>query len=181
MARLGAVLLKLALRSLHRAASLSGAAQTFSVALRRPQCIVGLISDLGTCRFQAKGRRVTTEARPAKQTKLLVVEDDVMIRVVLADMLCELGYTVTAEAASIEEALEATRKTDFDLAILDADLKGRSVSLIADALVARDIRFVFVTGYGDHGLPAYRDRPTLRKPFQIDALKCALQERLGTG
>jgi len=69
--------------------------------------------------------------------------------------------------------LEAARKTDFDLAILDADLKGR-VSPVADVLVARDIRFVFVTGYGDHGLSAYRDRPTLRKPFQIDALKRAL-------
>jgi hypothetical protein len=79
------------------------------------------------------------------------------------------------------DTLEATRKTDFDLAILDADLKGRSVSPVADALVARDIWFVFITGYGDHGLPAYRDRPTLRKPFQIDALKRTLQERLGTG
>jgi len=124
---------------------------------------------------------VAIEARSAKQTKLLVVEDDAMIGMLLADMLDELGYTVAAEAASIDEALEATRKTDFDLAILDADLQGRSVSLIADALVARDIRFVFVTGYGDHGLPAYRDRPTLNKPFKIDALKCALQERLGTG
>ena len=123
---------------------------------------------------------MATEAQPAKQTKLLVVEDDAMILMVLADMLCELGYTVAAEAASIDEALEATRKTDFDLAILDADLKGQSVSPIVDALVARDIRFVFVTGYGDHGLPAYRDRPALRKPFQMDALKRALQERLGT-
>ena len=124
---------------------------------------------------------MATEAQPTKQTKLLVVEDDVMIRVVLADMLCELGYTVAAEAASIDEALEATRKTDFDLAILDADLKGRSVSLIADALVARDKRFVFVTGYGDHGLPAYRARPPQRKPVQMNAIKCALPERLGTG
>jgi CheY-like chemotaxis protein len=124
---------------------------------------------------------VVTEAQPAKQAKLLVVEDDEMIRMLLADMLCELGYTVAAEAASIDEALEATRNTHFDLAILDADLKGRSVSPVADALVARDIRFVFVTGYGDHGLPAYRDRPILRKPFQIDALKRTLQERLGTG
>jgi CheY-like chemotaxis protein len=124
---------------------------------------------------------VATEARPAKQTKVLVVEDDVMIRVVLADMLCELGYTVAAEAASIDEALEATRKTDFDFAILDADLKGRSVSPVADALVARDKRFVFITGYGDHGLSAYRNRPTLRKPFQIDTLKRALQERVRTG
>jgi len=89
----------------------------------------------------------------------------------LADMLDEIGYTVAAEAASIDEALEATRKTDFDLAILDADLEGRSVSPVADALVARDIGFVFVTGYDDHGLFAYRDRPTLKKPFQIDALK----------
>ena len=124
---------------------------------------------------------MATEARPAKQTKVLVVEDDVMIRVVLADMLCELGYTVAAEAASIDEALEATRKTDFDFAILDADLKGRSVSPVADALVARDKRFVFITGYGDHGLSAYRNRPTLRKPFQIDTLKRALQERVRTG
>ena len=124
---------------------------------------------------------MATEAHPAKQTKVLVVEDDVMIRTVLADMLCELGYTVAAEAASIDEALEATRKADFDLAILDADLKGQSVSPIADALVARDIRFVFVTGYGDHGLSAYRDWPTLRKPFQMDALKRALQEHLGHG
>src|SRR5262245_16756787 len=104
-----------------------------------------------------------------------------MSGMVLGDMLCELGHTVAAEAASIDEALEATRKTDFDLAILDADLKGQSVSPIADALVARDIRFVFVTGYGDHELSAYRDRPTLRKPFRMDALKRALQERLGTG
>jgi DNA-binding NtrC family response regulator len=114
---------------------------------------------------------VAIEAQPAKQAKLLVVEDDEMIRLLLADMLGEIGYTVAAEAASVEEALEATTKNSFDLAILDADLKGRSVSPVADALVARDIRFVFVTGCGDHGLPAYRNRPTLNKPFQIDALK----------
>src|SRR6266478_2352162 len=86
----------------------------------------------------------------------------------IADMLGEIGYTVAAEAGTVE--LEATRKTDFDLAILDADLEGRSVSPVADALVARDIGFVFVTG-SDHGLFAYPDRPTLKKPFQIDALK----------
>ena len=113
---------------------------------------------------------MATEAQLAKQAKLLVVEDDALIRMLLADMLGEIGYTVAAEAGSVDEALEATRKTDFDLAILDTDLNGRSVSPVADALVARDIGFVFVTG-SDHGLFAYRDRPTLKKPFQIDALK----------
>ena len=95
-------------------------------------------------------------------------------------MLCEIGYTVAAEAASIDEALEARRKTDFDLAILDVDLKGRSVSPVVDALVARDIGFVFVTGYDDHGLFAYRDRPTLKKPFQIDALKRCCKSALSS-
>ena len=123
---------------------------------------------------------MATEAQPAKQAKLLVVEDDVLVRMLLADMLGEIGYTVSAEAASIDEALEATRKTDFDLAILDADLEGRSVSPVADALVARDIRFVFVTGYDDHGLSPYRDRPTLKKPFQIDALRRCCKSALSS-
>ena len=123
---------------------------------------------------------MATEVQPAKQAKFLVIEDDVMIRMLLADMLDELGYTVAAEAASVDEALEATRKTDFDLAILDVDLKGRSVSPVADALVARDIGFVFVTGYDDHGLFPYRDRPTLKKPFQIDALRRCCKSALSS-
>src|SRR5436190_3929388 len=94
-----------------------------------------------------------------------------MIRMLIAEMLSDIGYTVAAEAATVDEALEATRKTEFDLAILDANLKGRSVSPVADALVGRGIGFVFVTGCGDHGMLAYRDRPTLYKPFEIDALK----------
>src|SRR5260370_24108583 len=62
-----------------------------------PQCFVRLISDLETCRFKTKGRRLATEAQPSKQTKVLLVEDDVMIRIGLADMVCELGYTLAPE------------------------------------------------------------------------------------
>ncbi len=67
--------------------------------------------------------------RPAKAKRILVVEDEPMIRMLLEDMLGELGYTVAAEAARIEEALEATKNADFDLAILDADLNGQPVRL----------------------------------------------------
>ena len=68
---------------------------------------------------------MATEAQPATQAKrVLVVEDEVMIRMMLEDMLGELGYTVAAEAARIDEALEATKNADFDLAILDANLDG---------------------------------------------------------
>src|SRR4029077_5282491 len=137
-------------------------------------------SDSDHVPVQPEGETVATEAQPAKQAKALAREDDALIRMPLADMLSEIGYTVAAEAASIDEALEATRKTDFDLAILDGDLDGRSVSPVADALVARDIGFVFVTGYDDHGLFPYRDRPTLKKPFQIDALRRCCKSALSS-
>jgi CheY-like chemotaxis protein len=105
---------------------------------------------------------------------------EVMIRMLLEDMLGELGYTVAAEAARIDEALEATKNAQFDLAILDANLNGQPVSPVADALVARGTPFVFATGYGELPEP-YRDRPTLKKPFQMDRLKQMLQSALDSG
>ena len=88
--------------------------------------------------------------RPTTQAKrVLVVEDEPMIRMLLEDMLGELGYTVAAEAAHLEEALEATKNADFDVAILDANLNGEPALPVADALVARGTPFVFATGYGE--------------------------------
>ena len=119
-------------------------------------------------------------ATPAK--RILVVEDELMIRMLLEDMLGELGHTVAAEAARIEEALDAAKNADFDIAILDVNLNGQPISPVADALVARGMPFVFATGYGERGLPEpYRDRPTLKKPFQMDGLKQMLQTALERG
>ena len=124
-----------------------------------------------------------TQLQSAAPTKrILVVEDELMIRMLLEDMLGELGYTVAAEAARIEEALEAAKNADFDIAILDVNLNGQPISPVADALVARGMPFVFATGYGERGLPEpYRDRPTLKKPFQMDGLKQMLQTALDRG
>ena len=111
--------------------------------------------------------------------RVLVVEDELMIRMLLEDMLGELGYTVAAEAAHLDEALEATRSADFDLAILDVNLDGQPISAVVDALVARGTPFVFATGYGERGLPEpYRGRPILKKPFQIEGLKRMLETAL---
>ena len=124
---------------------------------------------------------MTTDA-PTAALRILVVEDELMIRMLLEDMLGELGYTVAAEAARIEEALEAAKNADFDIAILDVNLNGQPISPVADALVARGMPFVFATGYGERGLPEpYRDRPTLKKPFQMDGLKQMLQTALDRG
>jgi CheY-like chemotaxis protein len=117
--------------------------------------------------------------RPTTQAKrVLVVEDEPMIRMLLEDMLGELGYTVAAEAARIEEALEATKNAHFDVAILDANLNGEPALPVADALVARGTPFVFATGYGEMPEP-YQGRPMLTKPFQMDGLKQMLQSALG--
>src|SRR5204863_4637599 len=119
------------------------------------------------------------KAQAGTQAKrILVVEDELMIRMLLEDMRGELGYTVAAEAARIEEALEAAKNADFDIAILDVNLNGQPISPVADALVARGMPFVFATGYGEMPEP-YRDRPTLKKPFQTDGLKQMLQSALG--
>ena len=87
MARLGAVLLKLALRCCTGPRHSAEPLRPFLSPSGGPQCFVRLISDLNTGRFQAKGRRVATEAQPAKQTKFLVVEDDAMIRMMLVTSL----------------------------------------------------------------------------------------------
>ena len=95
-----------------------------------------------------------SEARPLPQGKrILVVEDELMIRMLLEDMLGELGYIVAAEAARIDEALDAANNADFDVAILDVNLNGEPILPVADALAARGTPFVFATGYGERGLP----------------------------
>jgi CheY-like chemotaxis protein len=84
-----------------------------------------------------------------------------------------------AEAARIEEALDAAQSSTFDIAILDVNLNGKSIEPVADALAARGTPFVFATGYGEHGLPeAYRNRPALKKPFQMDGLRQMLESAM---
>jgi CheY-like chemotaxis protein len=118
----------------------------------------------------------------ARTSRVLVVEDELMIRMLLEDMLGELGYAIAAEASRLEEALEAVRSADFDLAILDVNLNGQPIAPVADALAARGTPFVFATGYGDRGLPdGHRDRPVLKKPFQMDGLREMLRSALQTG
>jgi CheY-like chemotaxis protein len=111
--------------------------------------------------------------------RVLIVEDDVMIRMLIEDMLLDLGFAVAGQAAKVKEALAAVNSTDIDVAILDVNLSGETTGPVAEALAARGTPFVFATGYGEHGLPAqFRNRPLLKKPFQIDSLKRMLDAAL---
>src|SRR5713226_8263247 len=111
-----------------------------------------------------------TATRPPGGSVFLV-EDEVMIRMMVADMLEELGYSVAAEAGEINEAIRLAQCTEFDLAILDVNVNGKVISPVAELVKARNRPFIFATGYGSSGLPEeYRDRPALQKPFQLETL-----------
>lgn len=102
---------------------------------------------------------------------IFLVEDEVMIRMMVADMLEELGYRIAAEAGEISEATRLAGSTEFDVAILDVNVNGKVISPVAEVLAARNKPFIFATGYGAQGLPEeFRDRPALQKPFQMETL-----------
>jgi len=107
--------------------------------------------------------------------RLLVVEDEYLIRMLLEDMLADLGYDVAAAVGTFAEASEFATHGDFDAAILDVNLDGEESFPVAEILIKRGLPFVFVTGYGERSLPEpYRDRPALQKPFQGEQLKAVL-------
>jgi CheY-like chemotaxis protein len=90
----------------------------------------------------------------------------------LEDLLADLGHTVVGPVARLDKALEMVRQESFDVAILDVNINGGETYPVAEALAARDIPFIFSTGYGLQSLrPPYRDRPTLQKPFDESDLK----------
>ena len=114
----------------------------------------------------------------AQDTKrrILVVEDEMLIAMLLEDMLADLGHEVVGVMPRVNEALAAVSRDDFDLAILDLHLNGQSAYPVADALIARGIPFAFATGYGESGLPEkYRNRPILQKPFAREDLERTLK------
>ncbi len=117
--------------------------------------------------------------KAGSRTSILLVEDEVMIRMMVADMLEELGYSIAGEAGDIDEGVRLVQSTDFDIAILDVNVNGKVISPVAEAIQLRGLPFVFATGYGVQGLPEkFRDRPTLQKPFQIETLARTIEATL---
>jgi len=113
--------------------------------------------------------------KPVSRARVLIIEDEAMIRMLLEDMLDDLGYSVAATAAQVEDGMRLAREADFDLAILDMNLNGQPVLPVADALAARGVPFLFASGYSEPELPApHQGRPILPKPFRQDALEQAL-------
>ena len=118
-------------------------------------------------------------AAGTSRRSVLLVEDEVMIRLLVAVMLEELGYSVAAEAGDIDEAVRLVQATEFDIAILDVNVNGKVISPVAEAVQLRGRPFVFATGYGAQGLPEkFRNSPALQKPFQMATLQRAIEDAL---
>ena len=98
--------------------------------------------------------------------RVLVVEDEMMVLIMIEDMLADLGCTSVIAAATVNQAITLIEAQSFDVAMLDMNLNGNDSYGVAEALAARDVPFVFSTGYsGDDLRDGYRDRPVLKKPF----------------
>jgi CheY-like chemotaxis protein len=107
--------------------------------------------------------------------RVLVVEDEAAISMLLEDMLTDFGCAIVGPAARLNAAIEMAQGDDFDLAILDVNLAGESIYPVAETLVERQRPFVFSTGYGGAGIKdPYRDRPVVQKPFSQQELKRTL-------
>ena len=124
------------------------------------------------------------ETPPLAGTRIFVVEDETLVAMLLEDMIGDLGGTIMGSASRVSRALEivAERASDIDLAVLDVNLGGEEAFPIAEALAERGVPFAFSTGYGNAGLPAaWRERPTLQKPFTHEQVRAVLTKALRPG
>lgn len=108
--------------------------------------------------------------------RILIVEDEPLIAMMLEDFLDALDYGVAGSADSVAGALDLVEQGGCDAAILDVNLRGGEHSWpIADRLAEAGIPFVIATGGGgDTIAEAHRGRPVLSKPFTMDGVEKAL-------
>jgi CheY-like chemotaxis protein len=107
--------------------------------------------------------------------RVLVVEDESLVSMLIEEFLEDLGCTVAGVAGRIEEAARLAETLAVDLAVLDVNLDGTPSYRVAEALGRRGIPFVLATGYGGTALPAaLQAARVLTKPFTRDQLEAAL-------
>ena len=111
-----------------------------------------------------------------KGMRVLLVEDEALVALMLEDMLADLGCVVAGTANAVAQALsQIAGACDIEAAILDVHLGGETVYPVADVLLQRGVPFVFSTGFGPTDLAVrYPDSPLLNKPYPPAALEAAL-------
>ena len=114
-----------------------------------------------------------------RQALIFLVEDEPVIRMMIAEMVEALGHRVVAEASRIDEAQILAQDAEFDLALLDVNVGGHSIAPVAESIDKRGLPFLFVSGYGSDSLPEpFSRRPLLQKPFVASKLHNAIKATL---
>ena len=112
--------------------------------------------------------------------RILVVEDEMTVAMLIEDMVYELSFEIAGVVPRLEDAMRLADSEDFDVAMLDVHLNGKTVFPFAAELEARDIPFLFATAYGARGIPEeFRGHLVLQKPFGPVELRRALMDLSG--
>jgi CheY-like chemotaxis protein len=107
--------------------------------------------------------------------RILVVEDEIMLAMMMEDVLADLGCTTVQTAGTCSQALDLMDHHTFDAAMLDINLGGTTSKPVAEALAEKSIPFVFCTGNSQSVTwDGFQDRPFLRKPYDFKELESVL-------
>jgi two-component sensor histidine kinase/DNA-binding response OmpR family regulator len=110
--------------------------------------------------------------RPSSAKRVMIVEDEALIGMMMKDALTGLGLAVTGPFVTVRDAMRALDNGPVDFAILDVNLGGEWVYPVADRLAKGGIPFVFVTGYGVDGLDGrFAHTPVFEKPIEPQVLE----------
>jgi CheY-like chemotaxis protein len=124
--------------------------------------------------------KAVLEAKTMKSLCVLVVEDNALIGMLLADMLGEMGHRVCAIEATEADAVTAAGRHKPDLMIVDVQLgDGSGVSAVAEILRTGSIPHLFVSGDISHAKALRSDVIVIQKPFRESDLARAIQRALG--
>jgi len=112
---------------------------------------------------------VRTLSSPTR--RLLLVEDEVLVGILMREMLEDMGFSVHGPSRTLGDAIVAANGEAFDGAVLDMNLNGEVVYSLADILMSQNVPFVFVTGYSADVVDArFAKVPVLQKPVASEAL-----------
>lgn len=119
---------------------------------------------------------ITSTENSLKGWRVLIVEDDVRISMLMQESLVEMGCEVAGVAMLFDDAIEMAASRPFDVALLDISLNGELSYPVAEAMLERNQKFVFVTGHVMETLPApFQGTPVLHKPFGLRDLQKVLR------
>jgi response regulator RpfG family c-di-GMP phosphodiesterase len=107
--------------------------------------------------------------------RLLLVEDECFIGLMVSEQLADLGYTVIGPILTISDARDLAGIAEIDAALVDINLNNVPADGVADILSDRKIPFLFMTGYQHPPAGSHADIPVLMKPFQVDDLRRAVE------